>query len=77
MKMSEAKFTKGPWVVFERFGNKQVDNDDLDLHICSFQGRGDNYDYDAHLIAAAPILFDELFKLDPENKAIKLALGLK
>lgn len=77
--MSEPKFTKGAFRVelFQsRIGSKAtvytVVTDEVDVVVSDLCIRNE---YDAHLFAASPLLFKELLKLDPENKAIKLALG--
>ena len=72
--MCKTKFTKAPW---------KIQDDGYGLIGVLFRkgygvlvGHKDNESIsNANLIAAAPLLFAELFKLDPKNKAISRALG--
>lgn len=60
--MSEAKFTKGPWEVEICEINDSVDvvANHCDWEICGFPRMDNSIIHDAHLIAAAPEMYELL-----------------
>lgn len=60
--MSEAKFTKGPWIYDESSG--EVVHDDISGRvICDVMPVFEQHDKDGYLIAAAPEMYEMLDKL--------------
>lgn len=57
--MTERKWTKGPWVVSEDCEGYWI-NDTDGYHVGSAEASIDNAIHDAHLIAAAPDLYEAL-----------------
>lgn len=76
--MSEVKFTKGPWKFNAHDGSitdcTKAENEIATAQLDDWHHLGMGYS-NAHLIAASPLLYSELEKLDPENKALKIARG--
>lgn len=58
--MSEAKFTPAPWVIIKQDDYEAIDNDELNLNVCTFTSRADDASHDQALIAAAPEMYELL-----------------
>lgn len=56
--MGEAKFTPAPWVIVKQDDYKAIDNDELNLNICTFTSRAGDVSHDQNLIAAAPEMYE-------------------
>jgi hypothetical protein len=72
--MSETKFTPGPWKISEyRNGHSMIIEgaDEFDTAEVGYPNR----DANAHLIAAAPLMYSELERLDPSNPILAIARG--
>lgn len=58
--MSEAKFTRGNWVIVSDENSIEIAELEKDWHICNMNGRCDNSIHDANLISASPDLYAEI-----------------
>lgn len=66
--MSEAKFTPAPWVIIKQDYYEAIDNDELNLNVCTFTSRSDDTSHDQNLIAAAPKMYEMLEKVAQAQK---------
>lgn len=71
--MSEAKFTKGKWVVGE-LGDVFVEKESMSTVVASVLLDTDDF-YNAHLIAAAPELYEALELCLTDLKAVTNVVG--
>ena len=69
--MTEPKFTPGPWEITRGLITVQVY---IDKCSC-FIGRNEEAMANAHLIAAAPELYAELARINPNNPVLAKARG--
>lgn len=65
--MSEAKFTPAPWVIIKQGDYEAIDNDELNLNVCTFTSRSDDAFHDQKLIAAAPEMYKALIRIQQEG----------